>query len=282
MVRGVNEWLNGKPEFLIAILLAGTTAWVAAAIAYFAGLPLPFRTFSADGWVVLGGLLFGLGTAFNQGCGVSTLSKLARGQLQMTSTLTGWVIGWCILAQWPIPQHPGELEPPSVITFSTLAALSLGLSLWALLGDQKRKKLWFSMMGIGLLAGLLFLYERSWPPSGFLHNLSAALLHNDNLSWPTTPQYMLLLALLGGMAFSAWRTKHFDLYIPHWHSWLIHLTAGTLMGLGASLALGGNDSQLLIALPAFSPAGALAITTMVLGIFLGLKARKVWVQPQPI
>ncbi len=33
MVRGVNEWLNGNPIFLLAILLSGVWAWVAASSA---------------------------------------------------------------------------------------------------------------------------------------------------------------------------------------------------------------------------------------------------------
>ena len=48
------------------------------------------------------------------------------------------------------------------------------------------------------------------------------------------------------------------------------------MGLGASLALGGNDSQLLIALPAFSPAGVVATISIILGIAAGLVTRNVY------
>jgi uncharacterized protein len=47
-----------------------------------------------------------------------------------------------------------------------------------------------------------------------------------------------------------------------------------IMGIGASLALGGNDSQLLIALPSFSPAGAVTIFSMVIGIITGMMLRK--------
>ncbi|MCQ1060227.1 hypothetical protein ACQKPX_13640 [Photobacterium sp. DNB23_23_1] len=46
------------------------------------------------------------------------------------------------------------------------------------------------------------------------------------------------------------------------------------MGLGASLALGGNDSQLLIALLAFSPSGAVAILFIIKGIETGFAIRK--------
>jgi hypothetical protein len=271
MVRGMNEWLAGNPMFMLAILLSGVWAWVAASTSLFAGYSPPFKVFEANGWFALGGLLFGLGTAFNQGCGVSTLSKLSRGHLQMAATLVGWVVGWCLLANLQPDVTVAELAPPSLPTYGTLALLSVGISIWALRGNQPRKKLWFGMMGIGLLAGFLFLYERSWTPSGLLHDLSAAALHGDSARWPTVQRYSLLLALIGGMVLAAWRTNRFDFKSVRWTVWLIHLVAGTLMGLGASLAMGGNDSQLLLALPAFSPAGFLAVTCMLLGIVLGLK-----------
>lgn len=46
------------------------------------------------------------------------------------------------------------------------------------------------------------------------------------------------------------------------------------MGIGASLALGGNDTQLLLALPTFSPAGGVAIVGMLIGIWGGLFVRE--------
>jgi hypothetical protein len=55
---------------------------------------------------------------------------------------------------------------------------------------------------------------------------------------------------------------------------MTHLLAGTLMGIGASLAMGGNDSQLLLALPTFSLAGILAVAGIVVGLFIGLDIRK--------
>jgi hypothetical protein len=43
------------------------------------------------------------------------------------------------------------------------------------------------------------------------------------------------------------------------------------MGLGSALALGGNDYQLLLALPALSMAGVSALSGMLAGIWLGVK-----------
>jgi hypothetical protein len=50
--------------------------------------------------------------------------------------------------------------------------------------------------------------------------------------------------------------------------------AGTSMGIGAALARGGNDSQLLLTLPVFSPAGITAVASMLVGLYLGLRIRR--------
>lgn len=138
-------------------------AWVATLFAHYADIPLKFRTYQISGWFLFGGFIFGIGTAFNQGCGVSTLGKLARGDSKMIATILGWLVGWTILAQW----HPtiGSMKNPlpGNITYLLLIVSSLALSIWAFLGNKQRKTLWLSMMGIGLLAGFIFLYEPKWP-----------------------------------------------------------------------------------------------------------------------
>jgi hypothetical protein len=40
MVRGVNEWKSGKPEFLLAILSSGALAWAAMLYSHYFGTNL--------------------------------------------------------------------------------------------------------------------------------------------------------------------------------------------------------------------------------------------------
>ncbi len=270
MVRGVNEWKNGKPEFLLAILFSGVFAWVAALYAAYFDLPSQFKTYQANIWFVVGGIVFGLGTAFNKGCGVSTLSKLSRGDSRMIFTILGWLIGWSILALWAPATNHTELLLPKNITLGALIALSIALFIWAFMGNAVRQKLWLTIMAIGLIAGFVFLFDAKWPPSGLLYKISHAIAHDNQALWPPLESYLLFLSLLIGMFSAAWYSKKFELLKCHWQQWLLHIMAGSLMGIGASLALGGNDSQLLLALPTFSPAGVVAVMGMIVGIRLGL------------
>jgi hypothetical protein len=275
MVRGMKEWMNGRPSFMAAILFSGVFAWVAGMLSGPLGFDLPYQRIAVDWWFLLGGFLFGIGTAFNQGCGVSTLSKLSRGELEMVATISGWLLGWYILDLWGPSVQINLVETPGLGVFGILAGTSVVLFFWLLRSDPARRKLWFAMMGIGLLAGFLFLYERGWTPSGLLHDLSAAARGVDSSPWPSASRYLIILSLLGGMISVAMRTKSFKLRVPKAKVVLIHLLAGSLMGVGAALAKGGNDSQLLLTLPVFSPAGLAAVASMLLGLYLGLRVRKI-------
>jgi hypothetical protein len=68
----------------------------------------------------------------------------------------------------------------------------------------------------------------------------------------------------------ACRPKIFIFVSSNLKYWIEHLFAGTLMGIGASLAVGDNSIQVLLAVPIFSRAGFGVIGGMILGIRLGL------------
>jgi len=274
LVRAVNRWKAGNKEFLLAILCSGVLTWVAALFAQVVEIPISFKAYQVSVWFLLGGLLFGLGTAFNNGCGVSTLSRLTRGDSKMLASMVGWLIGWIILAYY-FPTAQIEREPlPATLHSPLLIAASIAIITWVSCGERNRKKMWFSMMGLGLLSGFIYLYQPKWSPSGLLNQLSSALIDDTLTSWPSPEQYILLIALFLGMLIAAWQTNKF-LFIPSGiKEWIKHLLAGTLMGIGASLAMGGNSVQLLLALPAFSPAGFASIAGILLGIWTGLSLRK--------
>ncbi|PVZ69644.1 YeeE/YedE thiosulfate transporter family protein [Pelagibaculum spongiae] len=273
LVRGVNEAMSGKAEFLAATLLCGVWQWVAIVLSGYSGANIPFYNFSATIIFVLGGFLFGLGAAFNQGCGISTMSRLCRGELVMSLTVFGWVIGWCLVESmhW-VPDRP-SMQPLSEFQLPAMAILSVGLSLWAIFSKKERKKTWLSILAIGFLAGLLFISLPGWSPSSMLHDVSGSVLgHSDN--WPSFSRFGALAALLAGMMIAATRTRAFKIKIPKLRSLIRHLLSGILMGIGGALALGGNDAQLLLALPTLSTAAISTVAAMLFGIVCGSTALK--------
>ncbi|ABV87621.1 YeeE/YedE thiosulfate transporter family protein [Shewanella pealeana] len=271
LVRGVNEALAGKPMFLLSIVMSGSLAWVSIVIGYLLDVKTPFISYEYSMLAVVGGFLFGLGASFNGGCGVSTISKLARGKLVMFFTITGWLAGWLLLATFSLEyqKSPYQIEPN--LHTGILITLS-GLILFCTIKMTKEnRQLWLSMLGIGLCAGIVFLHEPKWTPSGLLKDVSLSLWYDKSEIWPDESRFILIAALLAGMVVAALHKKTFDLVALTSRSSLKHFLAGCLMGIGAAIASGGNDSQLLLGLPSLSPAGITTVFCMLLGIAGGLK-----------
>ena len=148
------------------------------------------------------------------------------------------------------------------------------LTLWALKHSAASRRLWFQIMVIGLLSGLLFLLQPFWSPSDMVQHLANAVLHDQVNAWPGTERYLIVLALLTGMLVAAWLGHSFSVKPLALKLILMHLLAGTAMGAGASMVMGGNDLQLLLALPAASPAALVTVASMLAGIYLGLRLRQ--------
>lgn len=275
MVRGVREFRSGNREYLLAVLFSGTLAWVAGVFSYATDFPLQYTTYTLSMWFVFGGFIFGIGSSLNGACGVFTLGKLIRGDFRMVFTVVGWLIGWSILAYWSPDKALVKMDSlPGDINILLLFLESLVIISWVIFGDIKRKKLWFGMMGIGLLAGFVYLYQPKWPPSALLHQLSQALTNNNVDALPSIEQYILFVALLLGLFVAAWHKNKFQRVRPTIKSVFVHIFAGTLMGVGASLALGANSVHLLVGLPTFSPAGFGAVVGVLVGIWSGFYIKK--------
>jgi len=269
MVKGVNQAVKGKPMFLAAILLSGSFAWLPLLLANFAiahSMPLSHQ---ATWFAAIGGLLFGFGAAVNHGCGVSTVSRLARGETVMLATILGWLTGWVLLASviskvesrvYILPQH----------MYAVGAGLLSILLVFALFRFNKENRtLWLSMLSIGMVASTVFLYERHWTPSGLLKDISLFVWYGNEREWPSVERFILMFSLVLGMLIAAIFTRSFVFKWMTLKQLVRHLFAGILMGMGAVLASGGNDTQLLLALPVFSPAGLVAVIFMLLGIYVG-------------
>ena len=101
-VKAVAELLSSRRGFVLASF-AKATVW--AAMVYgtllfvFPATSGSFQVYEPRMFALLGGFLFGIGAAINGGCSLSTLQRLADGDLWMLLTLAG--IGTGILA-WSI------------------------------------------------------------------------------------------------------------------------------------------------------------------------------------
>lgn len=275
MIRGVTECRAGRPTLLLAMLLCGVCVWAFVPVAGLWHINIPHVRYQWHILFALGGLIFGLGTAANGGCSVSTLSRLARGDSHMLATVLGWVIGWCLwVSLAPASHYVSRIGTTSTV-FIIFELLLWGAGTWWVIKQgSASRRLWFTIMGIGLLCGLMFVLQPYWSPSALVKHLADATLHKQASAWPSNERYLLLLAMVFGMLVAAWIGHRFKLQRVTLKLILLHLMAGTAMGAGASMALGGNDLQLLLALPAASPAALVTVASMLLGIYIGMLLRQ--------
>ncbi|MGF1707207.1 YeeE/YedE thiosulfate transporter family protein [Enterovibrio baiacu] len=271
LVRGVNDALDKRPQFLFSILFSGVLGWVSFLVADVLAINVSFKIHAVQWTALFGGVLFGVGAALNFGCGVSTISKLSRGDTLMIATVLGWLIGWFLLTGMSDILPSRAASTPSDMHFTALVVISALVLVSIAFVPTVNTRLWLSMLTIGLMASLTFLYEPRWTPSSYLSDLSHSIWEKDATQWPSMERTLFLLALIGGMVVAALKTRSFKWKVKHLPRYGYHLFAGVLMGSGASIAGGGNDAQLMLSLPAFSPYGFVTVFSMLVGIALGLK-----------
>jgi uncharacterized membrane protein YedE/YeeE len=296
-VRAVADLMSGRPRMALALLQAvAWAAWLTGVLALVLGVAhAPVWLRASAGAAALGGMLFGVGAAINGGCSLSTLTRLADGETGMLATLAGFALGVAAWA-WPLSLSALALQPvPTVweridlVAGGVALAVLSGLGLWAGLrarhriqaGWRDRGRSMLAAIGsrlsapryplamaaalFGLAAGMLYATQGPWSHSvfarqGVLHALGRG---ESATAW----QLMLLLALLGGMAASALQRRSL-----HWRqpaslaAWMRHAAGGVLMGMGAAIVPGGNDTMLFNGLPTLAPVAMLAYASMLAGI----------------
>jgi len=133
---------------------------------------------------------------------------------------------------------------------------------------------------MGLAGGALYATQGAW---SYTNHLRTSVLH----SWagghaPAITHSALVLALLLGMVVSArqrgsvaWRRP------PGAGSWLRHFGGGMLMGTGAAMVPGGNDTLSLSALPTLTLQAVGAYVAMLGGITTALWSMRRMHMPMP-
>lgn len=268
LVRGIGDWSKGRRLRLIAILLSGFGVYL------YGPLMSPNSSvltgYESDWSFFLGGLLFGLGAAANGACSISTATRLSSGDSHMLFTIVGWLSGWLALETANIEfQHVESIARNDWLSWAIVACIVLS-SIWVLFRHRKHWEIWGEIMLVGILAGAVFMLQPAWSPSDFVRDTGLAVLTNNPQMLPTIDRIAILLAMLLGMSIGAWRYGRFRLRGATRIGAVRHFLSGLLMGVGAAICLGGNDFQLLLALPAQSHGGLLAIAGMLIGIRLWL------------
>tara|TARA_R110001599_G_scaffold337686_1_gene556205 strand:- start:24925 stop:25872 length:948 start_codon:yes stop_codon:yes gene_type:complete len=270
LVRGVSDWSRGQRLRLLAILSSGFWVYFYFPLAHLDLATLHLAGYGFHWAFLIGGAIFGVGAALNGACSVSTATRLSSGDISMLFTIAGWLLGWLLFDYIGVhlSYRVQDFDKTWLAWVATAGLITACAAVyWR---NQQLWPLWSGITLVGVLAGAVFLYQPAWSPSDFVRDLGLAIVKRDAAILPGLDRVGILIFMLLGMALGAWRHRRFRWVWPDVRSVGKHLGSGVLMGLGSTLALGGNDFQLLLALPAVSPAAFLATLGMLLGIRLGL------------
>jgi hypothetical protein len=292
-VRAVAELIGARTGYMLASI-GKSVLWVVVVTVPFLWL-MPAAAATLGGWrlswiSLLGGLLFGIGAAVNGACAFSTLARLADGQLAMLGTLGGFllgIVGFELLAGAGLLFAPPAGMPLVGAVLAVAGVLSASaLILWALYeagrlwrtrepaarlrerAFARHYRLSTAAMLIGLANGVLYLVDGAWGYTGTLQQSIEGWLQIR--MWPRSTQWILFAAMFAGMLLSTWQRGSLRVERPKAGAWLRTLLGGSLMGLGAALAPGGNDALILYGIPSLSPHAVPAYLTMVVGIAAAL------------
>jgi hypothetical protein len=216
-----------------------------------------------------GGLLFGVASVLNNGCSVGTLTRFACGNINKLFTIIGWVLGtvlWFYLHMMPAQRMILMPEITSRHYWLLIAVVALVLIFLAAIHGNKH--LVFSSMLLGALTSALYTFEPSWTPSDFFYSVSRMFWQPESAIGARRVAVFAML-LLGMLSYTLRRkTFHFETFALGKSA--VHLLAGTLMGIGGSMMLGGNDSQILLVFPTLGLASSIPLLSIAIGILITL------------
>jgi len=290
-VRAVAEIVRAKnPQMLLSLLQA--VLWMAALtgvlVLLFDLTPQAVSQRMPIAWALAGGLVFGVGAGVNGGCSLSTLHRLADGNLGMLATLVAFVAGvWIWFSLMNAGVMTGLTPVPSVwlrwpqlvpwlLSVLLVWAATRVVSFWRLARVKREQSLHRVLLAptyhlsvasalLGLSGGLLYATQGAWSYTNYLR--SEVVHISGGTMAPTLWHGVLVSGLLAGMAVSAIQRRSMKWHAPgRLAAWLRNAGGGLLMGIGAAIIPGGNDTLLLNGLPTLTAAAVGTYGCMLLGI----------------
>ncbi|WP_421546676.1 YeeE/YedE thiosulfate transporter family protein [Pseudomonas sp. QD4] len=274
LVKASEQLLAGRPTLFVALISCGLFGLMLAPVYRFSEVSLSLYSPGISyPLMVAGGLLFGVASVLNNGCSVGTLTKFACGNINKLFTIIGWVLGivlWYYMRM--MPEQKTILMPEISSRHYWLLIGVVALVLIFLVGIHGNKHLVLSSMLLGALTSALYTFEPLWTPSVFFYNVSQMFWQADMaISARRIAVFVMLLA--GMLSFTLYRkTFCFEAFTPS--KAVVHLLAGIFMGIGASMILGGNDSQILLVFPALGVASSIPLVSIATGILVSLWWKK--------
>lgn len=224
---------------------------------------------------IAGGALFGVGAWLNGRCAFGTIARLGAGEAARLGTLAGFFTGFALAARAGLVGPPLDIASPLtqaapawILGGALLAAAGLGLAMRRG-GEGEGWSPLRSMGLIGLVNGTLLVIAAGWPYTNLLMDLATAT--GMEIVW----RALMALVFIAGSLTGAFIAGTFLFDAGTLSLWGRTLAGGMLMGIGATLVPGGNDTMLLVGMPLLLPNFILAYAAMIAVLLLVIGAKRI-------
>ncbi|MQW35758.1 YeeE/YedE thiosulfate transporter family protein [Sinorhizobium meliloti] len=202
-----------------------------------------------EGWfplshLVPAAILFGFGTYVNGACVFGSIGHVGNGETEFGFTLLSISVVFYIESWFALLP-----DQPPISASAPLGAVLLALALFVLLGLRlsvslrSRSNFWrltYSMGAVGITSTILVALAPEYSITASVGTI---------VSIPVAGAVVLICMFAGSFASARFRRHRFKLRWPTTKGILKRSFGGILMGLGALMIPGGNDTVLLIGLP---------------------------------
>jgi toxin CptA len=292
-VAAVDELLHKrKANRLIA--MGEASLWVAGGLAlasvagWHAVMP---AAYPLSGWVVVGGVLLGLGAWIEKACVFGAIARLGSGDWSYAATPFGFYVG-CLsvghIFAMPAAHPVGEASPVLAAAngvawlFITFAAWRLLPPLWATRRHAEgtrhlASRVWAPHAATGVIGVtfvLILLLVGAWAYTDVLAQLAHGMTGRLMLG------IAFLIALYLGALLGGWTAGRLGSTPVTAASLLRCFGGGVLMGWGSLLIPGSNDGLILIGMPLLRPYAWVGFATMCVTIAAAMLAQRWLAQVQ--
>lgn len=294
LVRAVSEVVAGKPAKTLIFIVEAVTIALAVTIPVFLFFPDYVQlaaSYRISPFLFFGALIYGVGVTINGGCAFGTLNHLMSGNINYSGTLLGMVMGFYLFQMTgaatvidPVPQSSDAFQnTPFLILILFLSWIVIIIHGKKFLDSGIQRKLrqfinapiardFIAVSLLGISSGLLFLmFGHSWDYTHWIQ-MSAKILAGDEEGGGIYLSLSIATAgALLGIFVATLLSRSFRWFAIELKMFAIRVVAGLLMGIGASLIPGGNDTLIIYGLPGIAVYAPVAIFIIMVTIALILK-----------
>ncbi|MDI7864671.1 YeeE/YedE family protein [Rhizobiaceae bacterium n13] len=240
------------------IALVECAAWAALVYAILETEPIMEAGWSSLVYLVPAAIFLGIGTYINGSCVFGSVGHIGNGEIEFVFTFLGiYAVLYTETAFDLLSDQPVASTPPSLgATLLSLALLAIVATRFSVSrrSETNFRRLTLAMGTVGVTSTALAILAPGFSITASFGPIASVSVVGAAIS----------VCMFGGSFVSARLGKHgFRLKWPTVKAMVKRTLAGTLMGLGALLIPGGNDTLLLIGLPAGAWQAALAYVLFV-------------------